>query len=149
MNHLAQLNVARLRYGEGDPRVKDFFDNIARINALAERMPGFVWRLKDDDGASVPDPMMLINMSVWENIEALEKFVWQTAHQHVYRRKTEWMEKPATPYLVMWWIREGHVPSLAEGRERLARLTEEGPSEYAFGWESVPQAKLWREARCA
>jgi hypothetical protein len=149
MDHLAQLNVARLRYKEGDPRVQDFFDNISRINALADRMPGFVWRLKEDGGDSAPDPMMLINMSVWENVEALEKFVWQTAHRNVYRRKTDWMEKPAGPYLVMWWIPQGHVPSLAEGKERLHRLATEGPSDYAFGWESVLQAKLWRAARCA
>ena len=34
--------------GPDDPRMADFYNNLARVNALAERMPGFVWRLKDE-----------------------------------------------------------------------------------------------------
>jgi len=154
MKHLAQLNIARLKHPRNDPRVADFFANLDRINAVGERMPGFVWRLKGESGdaTGMPwpgDPDMTINLTVWESIEALEKFVWQTVHTKVYARKHEWFEKPATPYLAMWWIEPGRIPTLEEAKERLDHLTLNGPSEFAFGWESVPQAKLWREARCA
>jgi len=36
--HLAQLNIGRLRYEVGDPRMADFVDNLARVNAIADRM---------------------------------------------------------------------------------------------------------------
>ena len=117
-------------------------------------MPGFVWRLKDDSGnaTNIPwlgDPTMAVNLSVWESIEALEKFVWQTVHTKIYARKAEFFEKPSKPYFVMWWIEAGHIPTLEEAKARLDHLTEHGPSEEAFGWETAAAAKLWREKRCA
>src|SRR4029077_17544526 len=84
--HIAQLNIGRLRHETDDPRMADFMNNLARINALAERSPGFVWRYTDATGNATDtrpyagDPRMAINMSVWESVEALEKFVWQSVH---------------------------------------------------------------------
>lgn len=154
MNHLAQINIARLLYPEGDSRVADFFANIDRVNAAAERMPGFIWRLKDESGNATAiqaydDPLTIVNMSVWENAETFEKFVWQTVHANIYRRKSGWFEQMSKPHFAMWWIEPGHIPSSAEGRARLEHLQTHGPSDYAFGWESLPSAKLWREGRCA
>jgi len=97
----------------------------------------------------VGDPTMAVNLSVWESIEALEKFVWQTAHTKIYNRKAEFFEKPTSPHFVMWWIDAGHIPTLAEAKERLDHLTAHGPSEQAFGWETAPEARLWQEKRCA
>src|SRR5437879_1322915 len=93
--HLAQLNIGRMVAPQGDSRVEEFFANLDRINAIAERMPGFVWRLKDDSGNATgirpfEDPGVLVNMSVWENIESLETFVWRTAHAGIYRKKASW-----------------------------------------------------------
>jgi hypothetical protein len=95
--HLAELNIGRLKYEIGDPRIADFVDNLGRINAVAKRMPGFVWRLVGDgstDGAldlrPFPDPMMAVNMSVWETVEYLEQYVWNTVHKRFYNRKAEW-----------------------------------------------------------
>jgi uncharacterized protein DUF3291 len=81
--HLAQFNIARLRYPLDDPRLADFVGNLDRINALAERMPGFVWRLMDASGNATnikvsDDPRVISNMAVWVSVEALEKYVWQT-----------------------------------------------------------------------
>jgi hypothetical protein len=154
MKHLAQINIARLLYPQGDPRVAGFFDNLDRVNAAAERMPGFVWRMKDDSGnatsiSAYDDPMILVNMSVWENVETFETFVWQTVHANIYRRRTGWFEPMKGPHLAMWWIEPGHTPAPAEGRTRLEHLEQHGPSSHAFGWESLPAAKLWREGRCA
>ena len=48
--HLVEINIGQLKYPVGDPRIADFVDNLGKINAVAERMPGFVWRLVGDDG---------------------------------------------------------------------------------------------------
>lgn len=153
--HLAQLNVGKLLHPKGDPRMAGFFDNLDRINAIADRMPGFVWRLKDDTGNATDlrpfadDPDLLLNMSVWESIEALEKFVWQTAHTAVYRKKPQYFVPDDGVHFVMWWVDAGHIPTPAEAKERLDHLRTHGAGEYAFDWKSTPQAKLWQTARCA
>ena len=155
LQHLAQLNIGRIRYETDDPRMADFMNNLARINALAERSPGFVWRYTDASGNATDtrpyagDPRMAINMSVWESVEALEKFVWQTVHTRFYARKHEWFEKLDGAYFVLWHVPAGHRPSVQEAIERLEHLKAHGPSEHAFGWQDVASAKLWRSARCA
>jgi hypothetical protein len=153
--HLAQLNVGRARYPLDDPRMAGFMQALDRVNAIAERSPGFVWRLVGDGndatdlrlGGDQTDVM--VNMSVWESAEALERFVWNTAHRRFYERKSEWFAPFGAPHFVMWPVPIGHRPGLAEAAERLARLTEHGPSDDAFGWEGLAQLRRWREARCA
>ena len=152
--HLAQLNIGRIRYETDDPRMADFMNNLERVNAIAERSPGFVWRYKDDSGNATStrpfaDPRMLVNMSVWESVEALEKFAWQTVHTRFYARKHEWFEKLDGAYFVLWHVPVGHRPSVQEAIERLEHLKAHGPSEHAFGWQDVASAKLWKSARCA
>ena len=155
VQHLAQLNIGRLRHETDDPRMADFMNNLARVNAIAERSPGFVWRYTDATGNATDtrpfegDPRMAINLSVWESVEALEKFVWQTVHTRFYARKTEWFEKLDGAYFVLWHVPAGRRPSVAEAIGRLEHLKAHGPSEHAFGWQAVASAKLWRSARCA
>ena len=154
MQHLAQVNIGRVLGGPDDPRMADFYSNLARVNALAERMPGFVWRLKDDGGSSAMalhwpgDPTMNVNMSVWESAEALGKFVFQTVHRNIYARKHEFFEMPAAPTVAMWWIPAGHIPTLEEAKERLDHYIAHGSSDFAFGWADLPSAKIWQEKRC-
>ena len=152
--NLAQLNVARLKYPFEDPRVADFADNLDRINALADRSDGFVWRLQDDGGNAIDiqadaDPMIIVNMSVWRDAESLERFVWNTVHKQFYRRRAEWFSTMKDQHLVMWWVDEGHVPSVEEGMKRLEHLRANGDSDFAFGWSHLPHVKLWQQARCA
>jgi len=152
--HLAQLNIGRFRGTRDHPRMAYVFGNLDRANAVEEQMPGFVWCLKDEsnNATAIPWPGadgVAVNMSVWESIEALEKFVWQTVHAKIYARKHEFFEKPDDPTFVMWWILEGHLPTLAEAKERLEHFAAHGPSEHAFGWADVPAANLWQEKRCA
>jgi hypothetical protein len=155
IRHLAEVNIGRVLGGPDDPRLKDFYDNLARVNALAERMPGFVWRLKDETGDSAMalhwpgDPTMNVNMSVWESPEALGRFVFQTVHRNIYARKHEFFETPDRPMFVLWWVEPGHIPTLAEAKARLDHYRAHGPSDYAFGWADLPQAKAWMERRCA
>jgi len=152
--HLAQLNVGHIRYPTDDPRVAEFMGALDSVNPLAERSPGFVWRLKDDNGNATDikvsdDPQFIINMSVWETPEQLEHFVWNTVHKRIYQKKGNWFEPMQTPHFVLWWIPAGHLPTTAEALARLDHLTKHGPSEHAFGWESLPNVKLWMQQRCA
>jgi hypothetical protein len=152
-HHLAQLNVGRIRYEIEDPRMADFSDNLAMVNGLAERTPGFVWRYIDESGNSTStrpysDPRIAINLSVWESVEALERFVYQTIHKQFYGRRAEWFEHFDGPYFVMWWVPAGHQPSVQEAVARLGHLKENGPSDYAFDWRSA-NVQLWKTARCA
>ena len=150
--HLAQFNIARIRYPLDDPRMAEFVDNVDRVNKLAEQIDGFVWRLQDASGHAMnltvyDDPRILPNLTVWENVEALERFVWQTLHRRFYGRRREWFEPIETP-LVLWWIPAGHQTDLAEGVARLDHLKAHGPSEHAFGWDNIPAAQFWKTARC-
>jgi hypothetical protein len=150
--HLAQFNIARIRYPLDDPRMREFVDNVARVNALANTMAGFVWRLQDDSGHAMnirvyDDPRILPNLTLWDSVEALERFVWQTVHKKFYGRRDQWFEPLDGPPLVMWWVAAGHRPTMAEGVKRLERLKAKGPSDGAFGWEWVPAARLWKMAR--
>ena len=150
--HLAQFNIARIRYPLDDPRMAEFVENVERVNKLAEQIDGFVWRLQDASGNAMnmtvyDDPRILPNLTVWENVEALERFVWQTLHRRFYGRRREWFEPIETP-LVLWWMPAGHRPDLAEGVARLDHLKAHDASDYAFGWESIPAARLWKTARC-
>ncbi len=151
--HLAEFNIARIRYPLDDPRMAEFVDNVERVNRLAEKIDGFVWRLQDDSGHAMnmrvyDDPTLLPNLTLWETPQALERFVWQTLHGRFYRRREDWFAPIDTP-MVMWWVAAGERPDMAEGIRRRDRLIEEGASEYAFGWEDLSDAKLWKSARGA
>ncbi|MBV9420610.1 MAG: DUF3291 domain-containing protein [Alphaproteobacteria bacterium] len=153
--HLAQVNIGRVLGEPDDPRMADFYGNLARVNALAERMPGFVWRLKDETGDSAMalhwpgDPTMNVNMSVWETAEDLGKFVFQTVHRNIYARKHDFFEMPKENTVALWWVEPGHIPTLDEAKERLEHLNAYGPSDFAFGWVDLPSAKLFLEKKCA
>ncbi len=152
--HVAQLNIGRALYPLDDPRMAPFMNALAAINAIADRSPGFVWRMADASGAGATDikysddPQQLANMSVWETPEALEHFVWNTAHARIYNQKHSWFEKPAQAIFVMWPIDEGHIPTLEEGLERLDRLRKHGSSDYAYGWDHLTHLKAWLAKKC-
>lgn len=152
-HHLAQLNIGRLRYDVDDPRLADFMNNLALVNGMAERSAGFVWRYTDDSGNATntrpyADPRIAINLSVWESVEALERFVYQTLHKRFYGRRSEWFEHFEGPYFVLWWVPAGKRPSVQEAVARLEHLKQHGPSDHAFGWDAVSSAQLFKTARC-
>ncbi len=153
--HLAQFNLARFKGDKNGPHMADFYANLDRINAIGDRMPGFVWRLKTAEGGSAPpltvpgDDGLSANLTVWESIETLETFTWSTVHAKIYARKGEWFEPHTEPNLVLWWIEAGHLPSIPEGLERLDHLRRHGAGDYAFDWKAAPAARLWRERKCA
>ena len=133
---LAQLNIAIMKEPLESPGMADFVANLDRINALAEASPGFVWRLQSEAGdATAFRPLgenTLVNMSVWRDVESLADYVYSSAHVEIMRRRQEWFERMPEAYLVLWWVREGHRPALAEAIARLELLRDHGPTAEAF-----------------
>lgn len=157
-HHLAELNVGKLLAPVGDPRVAEFIDNIERINNLGTRMPGFVWMLEGSgspnatpgatEHAIAGDPLYVPNLTVWEDAASLETFVWGTLHKKFYEKRQEWFEVLGKMHFVMWWVPEGHKPTLAEALERLEMLREQGDSPDAFGWDYLKDATMWKSHGC-
>ena len=139
-HHIAQLNVARLLEPLDTPRLADFVAALDPINALADSSPGFVWRLQAESGDATSirvydDEMIIVNMSVWESIDALAAFVYKGPHTQVMRRRREWFEHLKDAYTALWWLPAGELPSLADAQRRLEHLRQHGPSEVAFGFK--------------
>ncbi len=140
---LAELNIARAHFANDDPRFQDFIDLIEPVNAAAERMPGYVWRLTDDGGVGTmgvqafDDPRLLVNLSVWEDIESLSDFVYNTVHTKVMARRKTWFEVMESQHLVLWWVQAGHEPSVEEAKARLDVFNRDGPSPDAFSFRKA------------
>jgi hypothetical protein len=135
--HLAQLNIGRIRAPVEDPIMDGFMSRLDEINAVAEGTPGFVWRLQTDEGNATSihafdDPMLLVNMSVWESVAALHAFTYRSDHRELLRVRADWFDRFEGPFQVLWWVPAGHIPSVEEAKERLELLTAEGPTEEAF-----------------
>jgi hypothetical protein len=133
---LAQLNIAMMKEPLDSPRMADFVANLDRINALAEKSPGFVWRLQTEEGdATAMRPMgdtTLVNMSIWRDAESLNRYVYQSAHVEIMRRRKEWFERMREAYVVLWWVRKGLRPSISEAIAKLEFLRAHGPTAEAF-----------------
>ncbi|MEM7661565.1 MAG: DUF3291 domain-containing protein [Pseudomonadota bacterium] len=139
---IAQLNIGITRYPVDDPRMIGFTGRIEIVNEIADRSDGFIWRLVDDsdtDGAldlRLPGAEdTLVNMSVWRDIDSLFHYVYKTAHATVMRDREDWFEPFSDHYLVLWYVPEGHIPTLDEARDRLEHLKANGPSPEAFTFD--------------
>ncbi|WP_106400448.1 DUF3291 domain-containing protein [Actinocorallia populi] len=133
---LAQYNIARLAAPLADAANRDFVANLDRVNALADESPGFVWRLVDEagDGTFHPydDHQVIVTMSVWESRQALFDFTYRSGHLEFLRRRREWFGHSEAPTIVLWWVPDGHVPTVEEGKARLELLRAQGPTPEAF-----------------
>ncbi len=139
MYHLAQVNIAKMNFPYEDLRFADFVAQLDPVNAYAESMPGFVWRLQTDEGNATSiniydDDMLLVNMSVWESLDHLMDFVRSPPHLAIMRRRREWFQASDLPYLVLWWVPAGHEPGIEEAQQRLDHLRTNGPSSQAFSF---------------
>jgi hypothetical protein len=140
---IAELNVAELKAPLDSPMLKDFVDNLDRINALAESSPGFVWRLKGEgNDATDMRPMgekIIVNFSVWEDVETLRNYVYKTVHVEILKRKREWFERMSMPH-VLWWVPAGYIPTVQEAVAKLELLRAKGPSPDAFHFGEIYSA---------
>ncbi len=135
--HLAQINIGRMLAAKGDAQVAGFYAELDRVNALADHSPGFVWRLQDESGNAsgfqeTPDPLTLINMSVWTDAESLFAFVYRSAHTPVMAQRRQWLERYEGAFQALWWVSAGEIPTVADGLSRLWLLDRFGPSPRAF-----------------
>lgn len=139
--HIAQINIGRMLAPIDNPVMAEFVAQLPAINALADSTPGFVWRLQTESGDATSikayDDLIIVNMSVWESVESLREYAYRSAHTGVLKYRAKWFEKFAGPYMALWWIPTGHVPSPQEGQARLEYLREHGETAYAFSFKNI------------
>lgn len=151
-HHIAQLNVGRAVAPLDAPQLADFMAWLDAINAIADRSPGFVWRLQGDNGNNTglkvsDDPLFIVNMSVWASIEDLHAFTYRSDHRSVFARRYDWFERADGPNMVLWWVPAGTIPTVDDALARLRRLAERGPTPEAFGFKTTfppPDAAVGR-----
>lgn len=150
-HHLAQINIAAMLAPLDSPIMEGFVSRLNEINSLGEQTPGFVWLLKSDDGQDATairpfeDDRIIVNMTVWESIEALYQFAYYSNHVEVYRKRTDWFEKMSIPTVTLWWIPAGHIPTVEEAKERLAYIEQHGATPYAFTFKQRFTVEEWLE----
>jgi Domain of unknown function (DUF3291) len=138
--YLSQINIAKMQAPIDSPLMADFVANLDNINALAEKSEGFIWRLKDNNNNATSikifnDDFLIVNMSVWKNADALFQFVYQSNHVEIFKRRKEWFEKMQEMHMALWYIPEGHLPTVSEATERLRYLRSNGETPFAFSFK--------------
>jgi hypothetical protein len=143
--HIAQVNIGRVKAPLEDPLMAGFVARLEEINALADNSPGFVWRLQTQQGNATylrpydDDDRILINMSVWQTVDALRDYVYRTAHAELLRQRHHWFETFVGVYVALWWVPTGHLPSIDEAKKRLAYLDKHGATQFAFTFKTIFQ----------
>ena len=121
--------------------MREFVENLDRINALADKAPGFVWRLQTEDGDATSidyfGDEIIVNMSVWDDLPSLHAFVYRTVHAKIMAKRKQWFEKLEEAYTVLWWVPEDHQPDMHESSDKLALLRDRGPSQAAFTFKKA------------
>jgi hypothetical protein len=141
-HQLAQINIGRLVAPIDDPQLAEFVANLDPINALADQAPGFVWRFQTVEGNATSvrpyaDERISVNFSVWESVEALRAYVYQSAHAEIMRQRRQWFEKMAEMYMALWWVPAGHIPTWHEAKARLDHLQQHGDTPQAFTFRHI------------
>lgn len=134
------------------PVMKDFVNNLDRINQLAELSKGFVWRFIEDDYSDSAievfhDDYIVVNMSVWESIKSLFDFTYRSEHKTIFKRRKEWFSSMKEMHMACWYVPKGNYPTPQEGKDRLEYLNKYGESPYAFTLKSnftPKQASLYK-----
>ena len=120
--HLAQLNVGHLVDDPDSSTVAEFMNALGPINQLGESSPGFVWMLKDENGAGAvgqrfpgheDDKRFIANLTVWTDVDSLHHFTTRSGHAMYLRRRREWFEKSEEPTTVLWWIDDRHTSQIS------------------------------------
>ena len=142
--HLAQYNIIRLKDELDSPIIKEFKDFLAPVNLLAEESEGFIWRLKDESGESATDietpyedKLIFINMSVWENYETLRNYSYKTVHSYFLKSRKKWSNEIEGHKAVLWYIDQGHIPTVTEAKEKLDLLNKNGSTPDAFSMVDI------------
>ena len=139
--NLAQVNIAKMLAPINDPIMQDFVNNLDRINVTADQAKGFVWRLQSEkDNATAikvfEDESLVINMSVWADMDSLFNYIYKSGHIEVFKRKKEWFTKLQMMHMVFWFVQADHTPTPKEAKERLEHINTHGETPYAFTFKS-------------
>ncbi len=146
-HHIAQINIGVMIAPTDDPSVAGFMENLDHINAQADAAEGFVWRLQSEQGNATdiqifPNPLELVNMSVWESVDTLKSYVYRTEHVEFFRRRAAWFEADGKR-VALWSVRPGRIPTLADAVRRVEFMEHHGPTPYAFGFAQPPPALVF------
>jgi len=138
--HLAQVNIARMLGPIDSPVMTGFTSNLDPINALADQSEGFIWRLKDETNNATSikvfdDDFIIVNMSVWKNIEALFQYVYRSNHVEFFKRRKEWFEKMPEMHMALWYVPVDQQPTVSEAMDRIIHLRKHGETPYAFSFK--------------
>lgn len=140
-HHLVQLNIAKMKFSIESVEMSDFVDNLEAINSLADSAPGFIWRLQTEEGDATSIDFfgsdVLVNMSIWEDVESLYNFVYKTTHSKIMSRRKEWFHRVEEAYTVLWWSVEAKIPSLDQAKSKLELLKSQGPTAEAFTFKQT------------
>ena len=134
---LAQVNVAEAKAEMDSDIMSGFVSRLDEINEIADRSPGFIWRLQTEDGDATSirvfdDPLLLVNMSVWESVESLKTFVYKSAHVELVGDREAWFRKRDSAHQVLWWVPAGHMPTIEEAKAKLEYIRQHGATQEAF-----------------
>ena len=135
--HLAQINVAHAHAPLESEIMAGFVDRLDEINALAENSHGFVWRHTSEESYAASmqasdNSLLLINMSIWQDLESLKNYVYKSIHVELIQDRSAWFKKMLTQHQALWWIPAGEIPSIEDGKAKLAFLQDNGPTQEAF-----------------
>ena len=135
--NIAQINIALGQDQIESELMEGFVKRLDEINAIADQASGFVWRLQTEDGDATSiqafnNPMVIVNMSVWDSIVSLRDFVYRSMHVELIRDRDAWFSKIPEMHQALWWIPEGHTPTVEEGKQRLEHLQTHGATSRAF-----------------
>ena len=150
-HHLAELNIGMAMDDLDTPTMAGFMDAFEKVNSIADRSPGFVWRLQNEAGNATgakhsDNQSEIVNLSVWQTSADFEHYVQNTVHRQFMKRRAQWFVLLDRPYFAMWWVPIGIVPTLAEALDRLARLRRNGQSSDTFGWGDLRGQRNWDQA---
>jgi ring-1,2-phenylacetyl-CoA epoxidase subunit PaaC len=145
MPRLAQINIAHLRAPIDSPLLAEFAAQLDSVNAQAESSPGFQWRLKDETGnattLSLNSPFganMLVNVSVWDDQDALKAFVYRNkSHTGPLKQRDQWFLPMNSPHVALWWLNDNQLPTLPDAKRRLDHLAENSDTAYAFTFKKL------------
>lgn len=138
--HLAHLNIARAKYSLDAPQMKEFVEDLATLNVIAQTSEGFIWRLAGAANNIIEfqlpsDDNVIINFSLWSSLDSLKNFISNTQYGEFMRRKSEWCESMPEENHVLWWQEEGVIPTVDGAMVRLEHLRSYGDSPYAFSFK--------------
>jgi hypothetical protein len=78
--------------------------------------------------------LIIINLSVWEDLASLRAFVFRGAHAGFLKRRREWFDVLTDAYVAMWWVPAAHRPTLAGATAQIEHLKQHGPSPEVFAF---------------